>query len=155
LLAGVFDREIKIGDRVSRDEHKAMVARKHGQCFDGRLLVLVDSGSASDSELFARVVQIEKRGVVLGDLSAGMVMEAQFYSYDTGVGAEITDADLIMTDGKSLEHVGVTPDEVVLPTVADLAEGRDPVLARAAETLGVQLSAEAAGKMFPYEWPPE
>lgn len=154
LLGGVFDKEIKIGDRVSRDERKAMVARKHGHCFEGKLLVLVDSRSASASELFARIVQIEKRGVVLGDLSSGMVMEAQFYDYD-GVGAEITDADIIMTDGKSLENDGVTPDEVVLPTVADLAEGRDPGLARAVETLGVKLSPEAAGKMFPYEWPPE
>jgi C-terminal processing protease CtpA/Prc len=154
LLGGVFDEEIKIGDRVSRDERKALVARKHGHCFDGKLLVLVGSGSASASELFARVVQIEKRGVVLGDLSSGMVMEAQFYSYD-GVGAEITDADIIMTDGKSLEHVGVTPDQVVLPTAADLANSRDPVMARAAELAGVKLTPEAAGKLFPYEWPPQ
>lgn len=161
LLAGVFDKEIKIADRVSRDERKAMVARKHGRCFEGKLLVLVDSRSASGSELFARVVQIEKRGVVLGDHSAGMVMESQYHGYGAGVGfvdpygAMITDADLIMADGKSLERLGVTPDEIVLPTVADLAEGRDPVLARAAETLGVKLSPEAAGKMFPYEWPPQ
>jgi C-terminal processing protease CtpA/Prc len=131
-----------------------MIARKHGHCFEGKLLVLVDSRSASASELSARVVQIEKRGVVLGDLSSGMVMVAQFHDYD-GVGAEITEADIIMTDGKSLEQVGVTPDEVVLPTTADLLEGRDPVLARAAELAGVQLSPEAAGKLFPYEWPPQ
>jgi carboxyl-terminal processing protease len=161
LLGGVFDKEIKIGNLVRRDERKPIVARTHGHAFSGKLLVLVDSASVSAAELFARVVQIEKRGIVLGDTSAGSVMRAKFYGYGAGVGfvnsygASITDADLIMTDGKSLEHVGVTPDEVVLPTVADLAEGRDPVLARAAEMLGVKLSPEAAGKMFPYEWPPE
>ncbi len=161
LLGGVFDKEIKLGDLVRRDERKPIMVRTHGHAFEGKLLVLVDSGSMSAAELFARVVQIEKRGIILGDSSAGSVMRAKFFSYGGGVssvvpyGAMITDADLIMTDGKSLEHIGVTPDEVVLPTVSDLAEGRDPALARAAETLGVKLSRETAGKMFPYEWPPQ
>ena len=160
LLGGVFDKEITLGDLVRRDERKPIMVRTHGRTFEGKLLVLVDSGSMSAAELFARVVQIEKRGVVLGDSSAGRVMRAKFYSYGAGAGsvvpygAEITDADILMTDGKSLEHVGVTPDEVVLPTSADLAAGRDPVLAHAAETVGVKLSPEDAGKMLPYEWPP-
>jgi len=159
LLGRMFDNEIKIGDRMGREEHKPMVAKPHGHRFEGKLIVLVDSRSASASELFARVVQIEKRGVVLGDASSGKVMEAKRYSYQVGLGtvafygASITDADIIMTDGKSLENGGVTPDEVVLPTAADLANGRDPVLAHAAEMAGVKLSPEAACKMFPYEWP--
>jgi C-terminal processing protease CtpA/Prc len=125
------------------------------------LVVLVDSQSASASELLARVIQLEKRGVIMGDHSEGGVMEAKRYSYATGTdivaffGAEITEADIIMTDGKSLERVGVTPDEVMIPTAGDLASGRDPVLAHAAETLGFKVTAEAAGKMFPYEWTKE
>jgi hypothetical protein len=87
-------------------------------------------------------------------------MESRRYQEQLGAdtvifyGASITEWDLKMSDGKSLEHVGVTPDDVVLPTAQDLAAGRDPVLAHAAQALGVRISPDAAGKAFPYEWPP-
>jgi O-acetyl-ADP-ribose deacetylase (regulator of RNase III) len=58
----------------------------------------------------------------------------------------------LMTDGKSLEHTGLTPDEMSLPSGADMAAGRDPVLARAAALAGVKLEAEKAGTLFPELW---
>jgi C-terminal processing protease CtpA/Prc len=67
-------------------------------------------------------------------------------------GSSITVADVLMNDGKSLERVGVTPDETLLPTGADLAARRDPVLARAAGLAGVQLDPEKAGTLFPVDW---
>ncbi len=161
LVSGIFEGEVKIADRVGRNESKPEVAKPLGHTFTGKLVVLVDSQSASASELFARLVQLQKRGVVMGDRSTGAVMEARYYDYQIGFdtvvfyGVSITEADLIMSDGKSLEHVGVAPDELILPTPVDLAAGRDPVLAHAAETLGVKLSPKAAGKLFPYEWAEE
>jgi C-terminal processing protease CtpA/Prc len=120
----------------------------------------VDSQSASAAELFARVMQLENRGTVLGDRSSGSVMEARGYGYSQGLdtivpyGFSVTEADLIMKDGKSLEHVGVTPDEIVIPTGRDLATGQDPALARAVEVAGGKLDPAQAGKMFPFEWMP-
>jgi carboxyl-terminal processing protease len=161
LVGGVFDKEIKIADRVGRKDTKPEVAKPLHNPYLGKLVVLVDARSASAAEIFARIVQLEKRGVVIGDKTSGAVMESKRYEERSGAdtvvfyGASITEWDLIMADGKSLEHTGVTPDELLLPSAHELANGRDPVLAHAVETLGVKISAEEAGKAFPYEWPPE
>ena len=159
MLGDMFDIEIKVADRIGRKKLKPEVAKFHGgDRFSGKVVVIVDSGSASAAELFARVMQLEKRGIVVGDKSAGAVMEALRYPGSQGMdtkifyGFSITEADLIMKDGKSLEHVGVTPDETVLPTGNDLARGWDPVLSRAAERVGLNLEPAAAGKLFPVEW---
>jgi carboxyl-terminal processing protease len=159
LAGGFFDHDVKIGDRIGRKEMKPIITKREGHAYDGKLVVLVDSQSASASEIFARMMQLEKRAIVIGDRSSGLVMEARLhvYKFNTGgivfYGASITDADVVMTDGKSLEGRGVQPDEVVLPTADDLRAGRDPVLSHAAELVGVKLTPEQAGKLFPFEWP--
>lgn len=160
LVGNLFDHDVKVGDITRRKETKPLIAKTRGAnaIFKGQVVVLIDSNSASSSEIFARVMQIEKRATVIGDRSAGAVMRARQYGHEVGTdivafyAASITDADLIMTDGKSLEHTGVTPDELVLPKAADMAAGRDPVLARAAGLLGIKMDAEKAGKLFPVEW---
>jgi carboxyl-terminal processing protease len=160
MLGHLFEQDVKIADRKSRKESKPLIAKSHGPVFSGKVVVLVDSESASAAELFARVVQLENRGVVVGDRSSGQVMEANIYPYQQGQDAakffdfEVTDADLIMKDGQTLEKNGVAPNDVSLPTAQDLAAGRDPVLAHAAELLGVKLDPAEAGKMFPFEWTP-
>jgi len=159
-LAGhFFDHDVKIADRKGRKEMKPQLAKTRGNdVFKGQLIVLLDSRSASASEIFARLVQLEHRGTVLGDRSAGAVMESRQYPHQSGVdvvafwGLSITDADVIMGDGKSLEKSGVSVDELILPTSADLVAKRDPVLARAAELVGVKLGADKAGTLFPIEW---
>jgi C-terminal processing protease CtpA/Prc len=63
-------------------------------------------------------------------------------------GTSITVADLRMADNGTLEKIGVTPDETVLPSGADLAAGRDPALARAITLLGGTMTPEEAGKFY-------
>lgn len=156
-----FDREVKIADVKGRKESKESRTKlRKAEGFTGKLIVLVGSRSTSASEVFARLVQIEKRGLVVGDHTLGKVMQSRSYGFVVGsqsggslaehiyYGMNITEADLIMSDGQRLEGRGVAPDELVLPTVDDIRLGRDPVLARAAELAGVELTPEKAGELF-------
>jgi len=158
LLGYFFDHDVLVADAHGREKTKPVTARTHGDPYMGPVVVLIDSDSASSAELFARVFQLEKRGTVIGDRSAGAVMEAMQSALRMGgdviipYGLSITRADLKMRDGKSLEHVGVTPDELRLPTPSDLAAGRDPVLAHAAKLAGVELDKQKAAALFPIEW---
>ena len=137
---------------------KPMKTKSSGTRYEGKVIVLIDSRSASASEIFARTIQLEKRGVVIGDRSSGAVMRARHFPHQLGFdtvipyGVSVTDADVIMSDGKSLEKTGVTPDELLLPTGAEMAAKRDPVLVRAAALAGVTLDPEKAGSLFPIEW---
>ncbi|MET0646685.1 MAG: S41 family peptidase [Pyrinomonadaceae bacterium] len=162
MLGYVFDRDIKVGEVKKRKETKQLVAKTRGgeKVFKGTLVVLVDSESGSASEVFARVVQLEKRGTVVGDLTAGAVMMStqrpgllgdQSSGNMIQYGLSVTEADIIMADGQSLEHMGVKPDVVLLPTAEDLRVRRDPVLARAVELAGGRMAPEKAGLLFPPE----
>jgi C-terminal processing protease CtpA/Prc len=159
MVSHLLDHDVTIATLVGRKPEKPMVAKGRGS-FKGKLIVLVDSESASSAELLARVVQLEKRGIVIGDRTAGAVMQAKVHDESVGAdrvtmyGFEISNAALIMADGKSLEKVGVTPDVVMLPTAGDLANGRDPVLAYAISQAGQQVTPEEAAKLFPFKWAP-
>lgn len=159
LVGFLFEKDMKIAEVRDRKKTEEVLAKsKGGDVFKGRLVVLIDSGSGSASEMFARLIQIEERGVVIGDRSAGAVMQSRTHINTSGVntqiayGANITEADVISPDGKSLEKVGVTPDEIVLPESSDLGYEKDPVLARAAEISGLKLTPEEAGAVFPIFW---
>jgi carboxyl-terminal processing protease len=156
VIGNLFDHDLKVGDVQERKSTKPLMAKTRGaQVFKGQLIVLVDGRSASSAEILARVVQLEKRGTVIGDRTAGAVMGARQYSHEVGItsaaffGTSVTVQDVRMNDGKSLENTGVTPDEIKLPTGADLAAKSDPVLAYAASRVGITLDAAKAGALFP------
>jgi C-terminal processing protease CtpA/Prc len=159
LTGYFFDHDLTIAELASRKEKKPLKAKTRGKdVFNGKLIVLVDSESGSASEVFARVIQLEGRGTVIGDRTAGAVMQSRFYDHQIGqrrviyYAVSVTEADVIMSDGKSLERVGVTPNEILLPTMEDLADGLDPVLTRAAALLGVDIDPAEAGALSPIEW---
>jgi carboxyl-terminal processing protease len=155
-LVGRLNRDdVPVGRTRERDKLTALVAKGSGNdAFAGDLFVLVDSRSASASEIFARSAQLTGRGKVLGDRTAGAVMRARTRGLKLGMetmtfyGVQVTEADLVMSDDGRLEHAGVIPDELVLPNASDLAAGRDPALARALTLAGMPTDPVKAGALY-------
>src|SRR5262245_1098839 len=144
ILGCLFTQEMKAVELKDRKNSKPYMVKPHKKgAFDGELVALVDSKSSSAAEVIARVVQLGKRGKVVGDRTAGKVVGAQTFTsryatptavvrFSSWYGVQVSTVDLIMADGKSLEGVGVQPDELLLPKPEDIAGKRDPVLAHAA-----------------------
>jgi C-terminal peptidase prc len=160
LIGYLFDRDVKIADMVTRKETQRRIAKsKKDKSFKGELVVLVDSQSASASEMVARVVQLEKRGKIVGDVTRGAVMASvtaglfgrlsvfSDIAY-TLTGMSVTIGDVIMADGSRIEGVGVIPDEAIGPTGLGLATKADPVLAYATTMLNAKLTPEQAGQFY-------
>ena len=157
VIGCLINRTVKVSDHKTRKNSTPWINKPHKKgAFEGELVVLVDSKSTSGAEVVARVTQLEKRGMVVGDQTGGAVMvgasfyksylvnASGLYSVGSNYGMQVTIADMVMSDGKSLERIGVTPDELLLPKPEDLAGKRDPVLARAAELLGANLDPAKA-----------
>lgn len=154
LLDGLSTAPLPVGTQHERGRRVPLASRGSADAFTGEVIVLVDSESASASELAARVMQLSGRGVVLGDRTAGAVMRGRMQTHGMGTetvviyGLSVSDADLVMADGGRLEGTGVTPDEIILPGAVEIAAGEDPVLAVALERLGISLDPAAAAALL-------
>ena len=101
--------------------------------FKGRLLLLADGGCASACEDFLVPFKDNKRGTLIGETTYGSSGQPYYYDFGNGMSFRVSTKREFFPDGSPFEGVGIRPDVEVTPTVADLAAGRDPVLAKALE----------------------
>lgn len=97
--------------------------------YDGPLAVIIDRLSASASEIFAAAIQDYKRGLIIGSRSFGKgtvqhPIDLNSYYRDKGLllgQIKLTRAKFYRIDGRSTQHVGVTPD-VPFPSRLELMD---------------------------------
>jgi len=77
------------------------------------LVILVNKGSASGSEIVAGCIQDWKRGVVLGEKTFGKASVQSLMPLSDGSGLRLTTAKYYTPAGRSIHDVGITPDIVV------------------------------------------
>ncbi|MEZ5308844.1 MAG: S41 family peptidase [Pyrinomonadaceae bacterium] len=159
FLGYFFEDTIHVNDFVSRKKKEVMKAESKGsKVFKGDMIVLVDSRSASASEIFSRVMQIEKRAIVIGDQTAGAVMTSISRPMIRSKGLDafesvvvynlsVTVGDVVMSDGGRLEKSGVIPDIMIGPAPQSFVEISDPVLAYAVQRFGGDMDQHQAGAL--------
>lgn len=128
MTGWLSDRTFSLGAMHLRQGHMGFTVTPQSGAFLGPVALLIDSGSASTSEVLAAGLQEAGRARVFGETSPGAALPSLFKALPTGDLLQHAIADLQTPRGRLIEGDGVTPDEVVARTAADLAAGRDPVL---------------------------
>lgn len=105
------------------------------------LVVLVDGGTASMGEIFAAAVQEHQVAWLIGTRTAGNVAAAQVFPLADGSALQVTVLEIRSGSGRTLNRVGVEPDETVELTPEDAAAGADPPLEAALGHLRATLDA--------------
>ncbi|MEP6788209.1 MAG: S41 family peptidase [Acidobacteriota bacterium] len=144
-----------IGELKSRKGTEKLKAYTNpSEAFSGKIAVLVDNETSGAAEVFARLIQLEKRGIILGEVTAGRSVKTSFLVHSSWVtftspfGLQVPSAEIVLANGDRLNEKGVTPDQIMSPSQSDFVKGNDPVMASAAQQLGFTLSPEDAGKIF-------
>ena len=123
-------------ERFGNGREERYTARPNGLATDLPLVVLINEGSASASEIVAGAIQDRERGILVGETSygKGTVQTSNDLGGHDGV-VKITIARWLTPDGRAIHGQGLTPDEVVPLTEDDRAAGHDPQLDAALEIL--------------------
>lgn len=118
---------------------KTYDANKGGLATDIPIVVLINEGTASASEIVAGAIQDAGRGQLVGVTSFGKGSVQLPTTLKNEAGAvRITIARWLTPSGRTIHKIGLTPDVEVQITDEDFAAGRDPQLDKAVELITAQ-----------------
>ena len=106
-------------------------AEANGAARDLPLVVLVNGGTASASEIVAGAIQDKGRGVLVGVKTYGKGSVQNVIPLSDGSSLHVTVAEWLTPKGRQITGKGLQPEVVVELSAADAANGRDPQLDRA------------------------
>ena len=100
-----------------QDQNMEFSAHGGGPEYDFPIVILINSGTASASEIVAGALQDHKRALILGTQSFGKGSVQTIIPMADGAGLRLTTARYFTPNGTSIQATGITPD-VLVPKVA-------------------------------------
>jgi carboxyl-terminal processing protease len=152
-IAKMFVENATIVSTVDRKGESERLTANRQALTDKPLVVLVDGGSASASEILSGALQDNKRAVIVGTKTFGKGLVQSVHSLSDGSGLAVTIAKYLTPNGTDINKSGIKPDVVVeLPQKQreDLAKNQDKIgtnadqqFVKALEVLKQQVKAQA------------
>ena len=135
VLSCLFKDAVPYGLFYGRRSHPKIKPHPCPRIYTGPLAVLIDGESGSTSEIFANLIQENHRGLLVGQPSAGSVVNRRLEEVPGGGRISIGLWGYKSPRGKRLQGTGVVPDVAAGTTIAGLWEGRDEILEAAERAL--------------------
>ncbi len=135
-IAGLLHaKQASLGRMQMRTGHMNFAVYPQPNPYQGAVVVLIDNGSASTSEVFAAGMQELGRAVIIGERSAGAALPSFFLKLPTGALFQYAVADFKTPKGVLIEGRGVRPDIEVKLNRRELLRGQDSQLDKAIEKI--------------------
>lgn len=145
---GDFDSVCKIADKLLPEalitytedkEGKRKDVKSDANSVDVPIVVLINGGSASASEVLTGALKDNKKATVVGTKSYGKGIVQSVYSFVDGSGISITTAKYYTPSGVCIHDIGIEPDVEVLPNskkaISEMELSEDTQLQKALEIL--------------------
>jgi len=100
-----------------------------------KLVILIDGGSASASEILAGALSEHKKGTLVGTDTFGKGSVQELVDVTDNTALKVTIARWLTPEGVSISETGLKPDVVVEFTAEDAKNDRDPQMGKAIEIL--------------------
>jgi len=129
-----------VKEKYADGSEDVIPAQGNGSLKDFPVVILINGGSASASEILSGALRVDNHVKLIGTQSFGKGVVQQVTQLPDGSAVKITIAEWLLPDGSEIEHVGLTPDYLVPLGVISTASSTDSQLNKALQVVGSEIS---------------
>ena len=134
-IANLFLPEGVIVSTVDRDGYKETQRANRSTASNKPIVILINKGSASASEIFSGAMKDNKRAVLIGETSFGKGLVQEINRLPDNSGVNITIQKYLTPNGTDINKKGIEPNITVKLTEDDIKNKDDKQLKKANEVL--------------------